>query len=140
MQEIILVLVSTSPSHIIDPFHASYHLEWSLDQSTFPQSLTVVPSDSVESAGVPKGLQSLAQRISKLTNWREEFCQTSPGEAERWLRANLDLGDFVNNFGHRCLKEFELQCERWGENLAPVVTTLQAMLSLDTESQSQVSR
>ena len=100
-------------------------------------------SDSVESAGVPKGLQSLAEKIRNLTNWRQDFCQSSPEEAELWLRANLDLAEFINNFGHRCLKEFELRSERWGENLRPVVTTLQAMLSVNidsTESQSnQVS-
>ena len=73
-----------------------------------------------------------------MPNWREEFCQTSGEEAERWLRANLDLGEFSKNFGHRCLKEFDLVSERWGENLTPVVTTLQAMLSVNTEPQTQV--
>ena len=97
---------------------------------------------SVESAGVPVGLQRLAEKIRKLTNWQQEFCQTSPEEAELWLRANLDLAEFINNFGHRCLKEFELRSERWGENLRPVVTTLQAMLTVhhsSSEPQSQVS-
>ena len=91
-------------------------------------------SDSVESTGVPKGLQSLAEKVRKLTNWRRDFCQSSPEEAEQWLRANLDLAEFINNFGHRCLKEFELRSERWGENLRPVVTTLQAMLSTEPQS------
>ena len=96
-------------------------------------------SDSVESAGVPKGLQSLAEKIRKLPDWRERFGQSEAEEAEQWLRANLDLGEFIRNFGHRCLKEFELRSERWGENLRPVVTTLQAMLSVTNQPQSQVS-
>ena len=109
-------------------------------QSKHPHITSILLPDSVESAGVPKGLQSLAEKIRKLSNWREEFCQSSPEEAEQWLRGNLELGEFLNNFGHRCLKEFELRSERWEENLRPVVTTLQAMLSVNpssTESQSQ---
>ena len=93
----------------------------------------------MESAGVPKGLQSLAEKIRKLSDWREKFCQSDAEEAEQWLRANLDLGEFIKTFGHRCLKEFELESERWGENLRPVVSTLQAMLSVTTQPQSQVS-
>ena len=93
----------------------------------------------MESAGVPKGLQNVANQIKKFPDWEEKFCKSSVRVAEDWLRSNIHLEDFLRNFGHRCLKEFDLQFERWGENLKPVVTTLQAMLSVKTEPQSQVS-
>ena len=90
--------------------------------------------ESVESAGVPKGLQNVADQIKKFPDFEEKFCQSSVEEAEHWLRSNLDLQDFLSNFGHRCLKEFELMSRPWGDLLSPVVRTLQAMLNSDNIS------
>ena len=96
----------------------------------------------MESAGVPKGLQNVANQIKKFPDWEEKFCKSSVRVAEDWLRSNIHLEDFLRNFGHRCLKEFELMSQPWGDNLAPVVTTLQAMLTSNNTPgpQSQVKQ
>ena len=83
-------------------------------------------SDSVESAGVPSGLQSLAAAIRQVCTvlcctvlcctipvtirqvpgWAESFLRRDPAPAAAWLAATLptELATFTNNFGHRCLK------------------------------------
>ena len=85
----------------------------------------------MESAGVPSGLQTLADKIRLCPDWQTGFRATSPGLAEAWLRQHLagELRLFLRSFGHRCLKEFELMSEPWATRLEPVVRTLQAVLS-----------
>ena len=85
----------------------------------------------VESAGVPSGLQTLADKIKLQPSFQDNFVQTSSKQAEAWLRQTLseDLKQFLSHFGHRCLKEFEFVSSPWGQDLSPVVTTLQAILS-----------
>ena len=91
----------------------------------------------MESAGVPSGLQMLADQIKQKSGWRENFVDTtSLVKAETWLRENLNyaLQNFLNTFGHRCLKEFELMSEPWEQKLEPVIVTLRAMLNRDSGS------
>ena len=87
----------------------------------------------------------LADQIKQTSGWKENFVDTtSIVQAESWLRENLNnaLENFLNNFGHRCLKEFEFISEPWGQKLEPVVVTLRAMLGQDggikNEDQVQV--
>ena len=96
-------------------------------------------SGSVESAGVPSGLQTLAEKISLRPDWRSGFSEAGPGGAELWLRHHCPshLRLFLQSFGHRCLKEFELLSEPWADNLEPVTRTLQAMLSQNPVAISQ---
>ena len=72
------------------------------------------------------------------------FVEAQVVDAETWLRKYLptELKLFLDNFGHRCLKEFELMSDPWGTVLSPVVATLQAMLSPRQTSHhnSQVSK
>ena len=93
----------------------------------------------MESAGVPSGLQTLADNIRQCPDWLTGFREASPGEAEAWLRQHLatELRLFLVSFGHRCLKEFELMSRPWAENLEPVIKTLQAMLSPHSARSSQ---
>ena len=92
--------------------------------------LTLDKSGSVESAGVPAGLEKLAQKIRLTEGWEVEFANEDVEKAERWLREELSesLKDFDEKFGHRCLKEFDLISDTWGSKLAPVIQTLQSTL------------
>ena len=93
----------------------------------------------MESAGVPSGLQTLADNIRLCPDWQTGFREAGPAQAEAWLRQHLptELRLFLRSFGHRCLKEFELMSEPWAERLEPVVRTLQAMLSQHSATSSQ---
>ncbi len=94
---------------------------------------------SVESAGVPSGLQTLADKIRLCPDWETGFREASPGQAEAWLRQHLagELRLFLQSFGHRCLKEFEMMSEPWAARLEPVTRTLQALLSQPAVASSQ---
>jgi pyruvate,water dikinase len=85
---------------------------------------------SVESAGVPVGLQRMSSAVSSVEGWKENFATADPSAALDWLDENIgpEKQDFLNKFGHRCLKEFELLSHPWEEDMSPVVQTLQAML------------
>ena len=93
----------------------------------------------MESAGVPSGLQTLADKIRLCPDWQTGFREAGPGQAEAWLRQHLagELRLFLLSFGHRCLKEFELMSEPWAARLEPVVRTLQAVLSQPGVASSQ---
>ena len=87
-------------------------------------------SVDVESAGVPIGLQKLSNAIFATQGWRETFALADTATAMCWLNENLhnEQQDFLEKFGHRCLKEFELLSRPWEEDMSPVVSTLQTML------------
>ena len=97
--------------------------------------------DSVESAGVPSGLQKLAKQIKQIQSHRELFVEATVKDAENWLKQNLasEIDTFLDNFGHRCLKEFELMSKPWSEVMSPVVVTLQTMLSQPSQPDNKVS-
>jgi len=113
--------------------------EWSGQLLSDVAVLLTTDSQDVESAGVPSGLQKLMERIKNETDFQEKFEVVSSDQAEKWLRDTLpqDLEIFLENFGHRCLKEFELMSKTWGTKLSPLVQTLQAMVSVSGQNKLQ---
>ncbi|XP_023716266.1 prodigiosin synthesizing transferase PigC isoform X3 [Cryptotermes secundus] len=84
------------------------------------------------SAGIPVALEDLASSIIA-TDKARDFCTVLPSEAVHWLEENYPsvatkLQRFLDKYGHRCIKEFELMTETWGMNPEILLKTLQTMV------------
>ena len=92
--------------------------DWSGEFLSRLASLLTLPASAhhtVESAGVPAGLDRLTQAVQARPGWREGFSQARPETAKTWLKQEIGpaLQEFTEKFGHRCLKEFELRSRPW---------------------------
>ncbi|GAB6028776.1 hypothetical protein CHUAL_004591 [Chamberlinius hualienensis] len=88
--------------------------------------------NDVISAGVPKTLKTLAQKLNA-----EEFLALNPKEAADWLVNNTDEpGEIYRNLlkehGHRCYKEFDVRSKCWAEDQTLLTTMLQSALRSPT--------
>ncbi|CAG2105604.1 unnamed protein product [Medioppia subpectinata] len=92
--------------------------------------------NSIVSADVPAAMKSLAKSIKD----PQSFKQKSPEEALEWLENNNEetgelYKQFMENYGFRGYKEWDLLTTTWSRNRLLLVTTLQTMVPL-RESQS----
>ncbi|XP_023322862.1 uncharacterized protein LOC111697188 isoform X2 [Eurytemora carolleeae] len=94
-------------------------------------NILTLDDSTVESAGVPTGLNKLYVEIITKDDWKEGFAEASLEEAESWIKTNLSSSyrKFLDLFGHRCLKEFDLSVKPWREDASPIIGTLQSMLN-----------
>lgn len=84
------------------------------------------------SADIPVALEDLASSITA-TGKAPDFCKVLPSKAVHWLEENYPsvatkLQRFLDKYGHRCIKEFELMTETWGMNPEILMKTLQTMV------------
>lgn len=85
---------------------------------------------NVISADVPASLERLSTAIVKLID-PEKFSKFAPEEALNWLRssdggeAGKEFLKFLENHGHRCLKEIDIQTKTWAENPLQLIEVLQ---------------
>ena len=122
--------------------------DWDADFCCDLAELMISSSDQdVVSAGVPTELrvrislilfqihdycdlfQKLAKTIYKDES-HEEFINNQDGDS--WLRSHSIISkeylNFLKNYGHRCLREFDLISCPWEEDSKPLVETLQSMV------------
>lgn len=92
-------------------------------------NLLSTTGSNIVSADVPAAVKSLAKSITNV----EDFKQMTPEEGLRWLESNegepgILYKKFLENFGYRGFKEYDLMSTTWNDNKLSLVTTIQAML------------
>ena len=105
-------------------------LEFDSDLCLDLVELMISPDQDVLSAGVPHELRKLAGKINQIAE-NADFFVKSPSEADTFLRTHpgisADYLAFLGSFGHRCLREFDLDSKPWQEDTEPLITTLRAI-------------
>lgn len=94
---------------------------------------------SIVSADAPTALYSLAKSIGN----PEVFKQMSVEEAIDWIENNSEetgklYKEFIENYGFRGYKEWEIMSKTWVDNKTLLVTTLQNMLPLKQNQKEKV--
>ena len=92
-------------------------------------NLLSTTGQSIVSADVPAAIKSLAKSIGD----PENFKLMSPEEGLQWLESNDEepgklYKQFMENFGCRGYKEYDVMSITWKDNKQLLITTLQAML------------
>eukprot|EP00094_Tigriopus_californicus_P011985 TCALIF_11579-PA protein Name:"Similar to pps Putative phosphoenolpyruvate synthase (Bacillus subtilis (strain 168))" AED:0.06 eAED:0.06 QI:16/0.95/0.88/1/0.54/0.68/25/119/1347 len=114
--------------------------EWTMDTYSDATSLLVCDDVEVESAGVPKDLRSLSQAIAQNAHAKDFVDCSDTQDAEKWMRSNEDpqigvaFEQILSKFHCRCLREFELNVQPWGEDCTPLVRTIKAMVEQNLEA------
>lgn len=91
----------------------------------------VTNAREIVSADVPQALQKLAASIDN----PGEFVKMSDEDALKYLQesktqAGRNFKDFLEQHGHRCFMEFDIQRERWGENPLSLIKSIKNMIPL----------
>ncbi|XP_022686506.1 uncharacterized protein LOC111259076 isoform X2 [Varroa jacobsoni] len=115
--------------------------EW--DQNVYSDfaALTASCQEFVESAGVPTSMACLAQQVEK--QFGEEFKKLSFEDADKTLRddrgeAGRLFNKFLDEHGHRCMRELDIQAKSWSMDSTLLIKSLQAMVgSIRTSSEKK---
>jgi len=128
--------ISSALQMILFLVKAGKEAEWTPALLHQVSLLLTLDDCTTESAGVPQALNSLHAFILDTEGYREEFASVDVDQAEVWLRSRLSqpFSQFLEKFGHRCLKEFELSSQPWRIDASPIVGTLQAMVNSNNKT------
>ena len=122
MQLITFLILSENPKDI----------EFS-NQLLFDASMLLkTNSGDVISGDCPTDLNALCKAILKQHENDDCFYELSFQEAEKWINSKTIIKNLYNNFlekfGHRCVREFDLISKPWKEDRRSLITTLQSMV------------
>ena len=91
--------------------------------------LAACSEHDVESATIVGGIERLVEAIATFPDAAAGFVGVGPDQAWRWLRADAAraalLDAFLEQHGHRCLRELELREKEWRVDPQPLVESLQ---------------
>ncbi|OQR72620.1 hypothetical protein BIW11_10269 [Tropilaelaps mercedesae] len=105
--------------------------------------LTASCREAVESAGVPTAMATLARYVE--SEFGESFRKLSPEEAVKVLRegsgeAGRLFRNFLEEHGHRCMREFDVQTKSWAMDPTPLTKSIQAMVGATITSGKNITK